>query len=182
MAPARTSAPHAPAARIPSAGTPRPHNRIRIGYARVSTREQEHDSQLDDLNAAHCREIIIETASTRGDRPQLRAALDSRVDADHAAQRGGSAQAAVRGRAVHPARQAGADLALECGMDQDEKAMALYRAGRFEAVLARYEELSRPGHLLRVQAAFLQLDEAEAEQHTTVKRTLQRRRRADPVR
>ncbi|MEU5941998.1 recombinase family protein [Micromonospora sp. NPDC047548] len=60
------------------AGTPAPpHNRIRLGYARVSTREQEHDSQLDDLNAARCREIVIETASTRGDRPKLRAALDT---------------------------------------------------------------------------------------------------------
>ncbi|MEH0973845.1 recombinase family protein [Micromonospora sp. CPCC 205546] len=60
-----------------AAAPPRPHNRIRVGYARVSTREQDHDSQLDDLNAAHCREIIIETASTRGDRPKLRAALDA---------------------------------------------------------------------------------------------------------
>jgi len=60
------------------AGTPaHPHNRIRIGYARVSTRAQDHDSQLDDLNAAHCREIVIETAGTRGDRPKLRATLDT---------------------------------------------------------------------------------------------------------
>ncbi|MEU1813232.1 hypothetical protein [Micromonospora aurantiaca (nom. illeg.)] len=80
------------------------------------------------------------------------------------------------------ALQAGADLALGCGMDQDEKTVILYRAGRLEAVLERYEELSRPGHLLRVQAAFLQLDEAEAEQHTTVRRTPQRRKRPDPVR
>jgi DNA invertase Pin-like site-specific DNA recombinase len=56
---------------------PHPHNRIRVGYARVSTREQDHDSQLDDLTAAHCREIIIETASTRSESPKLRAALAS---------------------------------------------------------------------------------------------------------
>jgi len=80
------------------------------------------------------------------------------------------------------ALQAGADLALECGMDEDEKTVALCRAGRFEAILARYEELSPPGHLLRVQAAFLQLDDAEAEQHTTIRRSVQRRRKADPVR
>ena len=61
----------------PVTALPHPHNRIRVGYARVSTREQDHDSQLDDLTAAHCREIIIETASTRGERLKLRAALDS---------------------------------------------------------------------------------------------------------
>ena len=48
---------------------------VRIGYARVSTRAQEHQAQLDALAAAHCREIITETASTRGDRPRLREAL-----------------------------------------------------------------------------------------------------------
>jgi DNA invertase Pin-like site-specific DNA recombinase len=50
-------------------------NSVRIGYARVSTRAQEHQAQLDALAAAHCREIITETASTRGDRPRLRQAL-----------------------------------------------------------------------------------------------------------
>ena len=50
-------------------------NSVRIGYARVSTRAQEHQAQLDALAAAHCREIIVETASTRGDRPKLREAL-----------------------------------------------------------------------------------------------------------
>jgi len=43
-------------------------NSVRIGYARVSTRAQEHQAQLDALAAAHCREIITETATTRGDR------------------------------------------------------------------------------------------------------------------
>jgi DNA invertase Pin-like site-specific DNA recombinase/DNA-binding CsgD family transcriptional regulator len=50
-------------------------NSVRIGYARVSTRTQEHQAQLDALAAAHCREVVIETASTRGDRPKLREAL-----------------------------------------------------------------------------------------------------------
>ena len=50
-------------------------NSVRIGYARVSTWAQEHQAQLDALAAAHCREIITETASTRGDRPRLRQAL-----------------------------------------------------------------------------------------------------------
>jgi DNA invertase Pin-like site-specific DNA recombinase/DNA-binding CsgD family transcriptional regulator len=45
-------------------------NSVRIGYARVSTR-----AQLDALAAAHCREIIVETVSTRGDRPKLRETL-----------------------------------------------------------------------------------------------------------
>ena len=50
-------------------------NSVRIGYARVSTRAQEHQAQLDALAAAHCREIVIETASTRGARPKLGEAL-----------------------------------------------------------------------------------------------------------
>jgi DNA-binding CsgD family transcriptional regulator len=50
-------------------------NSVRIGYARVSTRAQEHQAQLDALAAAHCREVIVEIASTRGDRPKLREAL-----------------------------------------------------------------------------------------------------------
>jgi DNA invertase Pin-like site-specific DNA recombinase len=50
-------------------------NSVRIGYARVSTRVQEHQAQLDALAAAQCRGIVVETASTRGDRPRLREAL-----------------------------------------------------------------------------------------------------------
>ncbi|MDQ2815679.1 MAG: recombinase family protein [Actinomycetota bacterium] len=50
-------------------------NSVRIGYARVSTRTQDHQAQLDALAAAHCREIVIETASTRDARPKLDATL-----------------------------------------------------------------------------------------------------------
>jgi DNA invertase Pin-like site-specific DNA recombinase len=50
-------------------------NSVRIGYARVSTRAQEHQAQLDALAAAHCREIVVETSSTRGERPKLREVL-----------------------------------------------------------------------------------------------------------
>lgn len=51
-------------------------NSVLIGYARVSTRAQDHQAQLDALAAAHCREIVVETASTREARPKLRNTLD----------------------------------------------------------------------------------------------------------
>jgi DNA invertase Pin-like site-specific DNA recombinase len=57
--------------------TPTYDNSVRIGYARVSTRSQDHQAQLDALAAANCREVIVETATTRGDRPKLRATLAS---------------------------------------------------------------------------------------------------------
>ncbi|MCW2879084.1 MAG: DNA-invertase from lambdoid prophage e14 [Sphaerisporangium sp.] len=47
----------------------------RIGYARISTRAQDHLSQMEALAAAHCREIVEETASTRKQRPKLRATV-----------------------------------------------------------------------------------------------------------
>jgi DNA invertase Pin-like site-specific DNA recombinase len=50
-------------------------NSVRIGYARVSTRVQDHQAQLDALAAASCREIVVETASTRDARPKLHATL-----------------------------------------------------------------------------------------------------------
>ncbi|MEQ4725012.1 recombinase family protein [Nonomuraea sp. B19D2] len=52
-----------------------PANAIRVGYARISTRAQDHLSQMEALAAAHCREIVEETASTRKDRPKLQAAV-----------------------------------------------------------------------------------------------------------
>ncbi|MFI7455509.1 recombinase family protein [Nonomuraea sp. NPDC049714] len=55
-----------------------PSNAIRIGYARVSTRAQDHAAQLQLLNAANCREIVEETISTRRkDRPKLQATVAS---------------------------------------------------------------------------------------------------------
>jgi DNA invertase Pin-like site-specific DNA recombinase len=59
-----------------SADAALPDNRIRVGYARVSTRGQDHQTQLDALAGAHCRSIVVKTASTRAERPKLRAALD----------------------------------------------------------------------------------------------------------
>jgi len=50
-------------------------NAVRIGYARISLASQDHQLQLDALAAADCREVIVETASTRGERPKLRATL-----------------------------------------------------------------------------------------------------------
>ncbi|WP_298800460.1 hypothetical protein [uncultured Pseudonocardia sp.] len=54
---------------------------------------------------------------------------------------------------------AGADLAMEAGLDEDPEARAMFAAGRYTAVLARYEHTHPEGFLLRVQAAFLQDDE-----------------------
>ena len=42
----------------------------------VSELSRKHEAQLDALAAPHCREIIVETASTRGDRPKMHEALD----------------------------------------------------------------------------------------------------------
>lgn len=48
-----------------------------VGYARVSTQEQDPALQLDALQAAGCERIFTEKASgAQRDRPQLQAALD----------------------------------------------------------------------------------------------------------
>lgn len=48
-----------------------------IGYARVSTRDQNPVVQIDALAAAGCERVFTETASgAQRDRPELRAALD----------------------------------------------------------------------------------------------------------
>jgi DNA invertase Pin-like site-specific DNA recombinase len=48
-----------------------------VGYARVSTRDQNYDLQLDALSEAGCKKIFEEKLSAADrDRPQLRAALD----------------------------------------------------------------------------------------------------------
>ena len=48
-----------------------------IGYARVSTDQQDHALQIDALNGIGCERIFIETGSgSRTDRPELAKALD----------------------------------------------------------------------------------------------------------
>lgn len=48
-----------------------------VGYARVSTHDQDPALQLDALERAGCDRVYTETASgTQRDRPELRAALD----------------------------------------------------------------------------------------------------------
>ena len=45
---------------------------MKIGYARVSTKEQIHDLQLDALKEAGCEKVYVETASgAKTDRPEL---------------------------------------------------------------------------------------------------------------
>ncbi|HZC83011.1 MAG TPA: recombinase family protein [Rubrobacter sp.] len=56
---------------------------MRIGYARVSTSEQQPVSQIDALTEAGCERIYTETASgARRDRPELARALDAMRDGD----------------------------------------------------------------------------------------------------
>ena len=48
----------------------------KIGYARVSTRSQNDDSQVDDLTAYGCEKIFTDTASGKNAaRPELDRAL-----------------------------------------------------------------------------------------------------------
>jgi len=44
---------------------------VRIGYARVSARAQDRQAQLDALAAEHCREVVVETATTGDGWPKL---------------------------------------------------------------------------------------------------------------
>ncbi|XTI73778.1 recombinase family protein (plasmid) [Acidithiobacillus sp. AC3] len=56
---------------------------MRIGYARVSTQEQNNDAQIAALKAAHCTRIFEEKASAgRWDRPELHRLLDQLREGD----------------------------------------------------------------------------------------------------
>lgn len=56
---------------------------LQIGYARVSTDQQDHALQLDALRQAGCERVFIETASgTRTDRPELAKALEQARSGD----------------------------------------------------------------------------------------------------
>ena len=51
-----------------------------IGYARVSTQNQNPEMQLDALNRTGCGKIFTEKASgAQRDRPQLKVALEGRA-------------------------------------------------------------------------------------------------------
>lgn len=54
-----------------------------VGYARVSTADQDLALQLDSLAGAGCAKVFEDRASgARADRPGLRAALDYARDGD----------------------------------------------------------------------------------------------------
>jgi DNA invertase Pin-like site-specific DNA recombinase len=55
---------------------------MKIGYARVSTVEQNLDMQIDDLKKQGCEKIYQEKQSSGKDRPELEKALDSLREGD----------------------------------------------------------------------------------------------------
>lgn len=61
---------------------------------------------------------------------------------------------------VYPTKKAalleGAKLAMACGMDEDEQAVQLFAAGRYEKVMERYEQTHPETTSAPSQAAFLQ--------------------------
>jgi hypothetical protein len=65
----------------------------------------------------------------------------------------------------YPSQQAalyaGAELALECGFDDDPHAVDLFEVGQFTELLAYYKQKSPNSHLLRVQPAFVQIADVD---------------------
>ena len=55
---------------------------MKIGYARVSTQDQQLHLQVDALRAASCVEVVEEKASAAKERPQLQALLTRLRDGD----------------------------------------------------------------------------------------------------
>ncbi len=54
-----------------------------IGYARISTQDQNPELQLDALTSTGCAKVCTEKASgAQRDRPQLKAALDNMREGD----------------------------------------------------------------------------------------------------
>ena len=57
---------------------------MKIGYARVSTHEQNLDSQIDALEKAGCEKIVTEKVSSRKDeRPKLKESLNWLREGDY---------------------------------------------------------------------------------------------------
>ncbi|WP_433521647.1 hypothetical protein ACQPZ2_30700 [Nocardia pseudovaccinii] len=50
----------------------------------------------------------------------------------------------------------GAQLALECGLNEDPAILSLFKRKKYTEILEQYEQ-RRPGHILRVQASFFVL-------------------------
>jgi len=73
----RVMSPGSAPAKRPAARKPRKGGDL-VGYARVSTAEQDPALQLDALGGAWCWRVFTDHASgSRKDRPELAAALDS---------------------------------------------------------------------------------------------------------
>lgn len=56
------------------------------------------------------------------------------------------------------AQRAAAELAMSCGLDDDESATREFKKGHYQQVIARYRETSPPSHVLAVQEAPLMQD------------------------
>jgi DNA invertase Pin-like site-specific DNA recombinase len=60
-----------------------PENAVLVGYARVSTHDQNPDLQVDALKAAGCVRVYVETASgAAAERPELKAAIEGAKPGD----------------------------------------------------------------------------------------------------